>query len=151
MKQNKSSFKSCSMGCLMILLMGFLFILAVKTCDSDTDSVDPSSTEQVTSQDPMLTKAITMARQIVIVNLHTSSDVDFSNEDAFSIGDNAYDVLGHYTIDGEEHKFDLRLHYKGGEWTAISNWEWSRLQLMRVGATDLDEDLHGTWTDDVGF
>ena len=62
-----------------------------------------------------------------------------------------YDVLGHYTLNGEEHKYDLRLHYKGGEWTAISNWEWSRLQLMRVGATDLDEDLHGTWTDDVSF
>ena len=151
MKQNESSFKSCSMGCLMILLMGFLFIFAVKTCDGDTDSVDPSSTEQVTSQDPMRTKAITIAEQIVRVNLHTSSDIDFSDEDAFSIGNNAYNVLGHYTIDGEEHKFDLRLHYKGGEWTAISNWEWSRLQLMRVGTTDLDEDLHGTWTDDVSF
>ena len=151
MKQNEPSFKSCSMGCLMILLMGFLFIFAVKTCDSDTDSVDPSSTEQVTSQDPMRTKAITMSEQIVRVNLHTSSDIDFSDEDAFSIGNNAYNVLGHYTIDGEEHKYDLRLHYKGGEWTTISNWEWSRLQLMRVGATDLDEDLHGTWTDDVSF
>ena len=104
MKQNESSFKSCSMGCLMILLMGFFFIFAVKTCDSDTDSVDPSSTEQVTSQDPMRTKAITMAEQIVRVNLHTSSDIDFSDEDAFSIGNNAYNVLGHYTIDGEEHK-----------------------------------------------
>lgn len=151
MKQNKSSFKTCFMGTLMILLVGFFLIFAVKTCGSDTDPVNPSSTEQVTYQDPMLTKAIAMARQIVRVNLHTSSDVDFSDEDAFSIGDNAYDVLGHYTVDGEEHKFDLRLHYKGGEWTAISNWEWSRLQLMRVGATDLDEDLHGTWSNDVGF
>lgn len=92
MKQNESSFKSCSMGCLMILLMGFLFIFAVKTCDGDTDSVDPSSTEQVTSQDPMRTKAITIAEQIVRVNLHTSSDIDFSDEDAFSIGNNAYNV-----------------------------------------------------------
>lgn len=148
MKQNESSFKGCSMGCLMILLVGSLFIFAVKTCDSD--SVNSSSTEQVTYQDPMLTKAITMARQIVKANLHTSSDVDFSEEDAFSIGDNAYDVVGHYTVNGEEHKYDLRLHYIGGEWTTISNWEWSRLQLMRVGATDLDEDLHGTWTNDEG-
>lgn len=82
------------MGTLMILLVGFFLIFAVKTCDSDTDPVNPSSTEQVTYQDPMLTKAIAMAKQIVRVNLHTSSDVDFSNEDAFSIGDNAYDVLG---------------------------------------------------------
>lgn len=153
MKQDQSSFKSCSMGCLMMLFMGFLFIFVVKTCDGDgdTDSVDSSSIEHVKLQDPMESKAVAMARQIVIVNLHTSSDVDFSEEEVFSIGDNAYDVLGHYTLNGEEHKYDLRLHYKGGEWTAISNWEWSRLQLMRVGATDLDEDLHGTWTDDVSF
>ena len=117
--------------------MGFLFIFAVKTCDGDTNYEDPSSTEQVTSQDPMQTKAITMARQIVKVNLHTSSDVDFSEEEAFSIGDNAYDVLGHYTLNGEEHKYDLRLHYKGGEWTAISNWEWSRVQIFRVGSSHL--------------
>ena len=150
MKQNEPSFKSCSMGCLMILSLGLIFIFAVKTCDGDIDSANPSSTEQVTNQDRMLTKAITTAEQIVKVNLHTSSNVDFSNEDAFSIGDNAYNVLGHYTVNGEEHKFNLRLHYKGGEWTAISNWEWSRLQLMRVGATDLNEDLHGTWDSDVG-
>lgn len=151
MKQNKSSFKTCVKGTLMILSLGFFLIFVAKTCIGDTDSVDSSSIEHVKLQDPMETKAITMARQIVTVNLHTSSDVDFSEEEVFSIGDNAYDVLGHYTLNGEEHKYDLRLHYKGGEWTAISNWEWSRLQLMRVGATDLDEDLHGTWTDDISF
>ena len=55
MKQNQSSFKSCSMGCLMMLLMGFLFVLTVNSCDGDTNPEDPSSTEQVTSQDPMRT------------------------------------------------------------------------------------------------
>lgn len=129
--------------------MVLIFIFAVNTCDSDSDTMNSDTIEQAVDHDPMRTKAITMAEQIVKVNLHTSSDVDFSSEDAFSIGDNAYNVFGHYTVNGEEHKFDLRLHYKGGEWTAISNWEWSRLQLMRVGATDLDEDLHGTWANDT--
>ena len=34
MKQNKSSFKTCFMGTLMILLVGFFLIFAVKTCGS---------------------------------------------------------------------------------------------------------------------
>lgn len=137
------------MGCLTMLSIGLIFIFAVNMCDSNSDTTNSDAAGQVTAQDPMQTKAITIARQIVKVNLHTSSDVDFSNEEVISIGDNAYDVWGRYTLDGEEHKFDLRLHYRGGEWTAISNWEWSRLQLMRVDATDLDEELYGTWTDDT--
>lgn len=149
MKQKEPSFKSCSMGCLMMLIIGLIFIFVVNMCDSDSNTINSDTTEQVAGQDPMKTKAITIAEQIVKVNLHTSSDVDFSNEEFFIMGDNAYNVSGHYTVDGVEHKFDLRLHYKGGEWTSISNWEWSRLQLMRVGATDLDEDLHGAWATDI--
>lgn len=143
MKKKTKTDTSLIVACLLMALLGFFLITK---CSDDTDISNPSQTEQ--SADPMETKAITMATQIVKVNLHTSSDVDFSNEEAISIGDNAYEVLGHYTIDGVEHKYDLRLHYKGGEWTAISNWEWSRLQLMRVGESDLDEDLHGTWKGD---
>lgn len=138
---------SCIVICVTILLLSLFFFFIVGGCSDDTET---TSTELYTmEQTEVESRAITMARQIVKVNLHTSSDVDFSNEEIFNIGDNAYNVLGHYTVDGVEHKFDLRLHYKGGEWTSISNWEWSRLQLMRVGATDLDEDLHGTWTTDI--
>lgn len=143
-KKKKQSGTSLVVACLIILLFG---IFLITKCSDDTE---PNvNTEQ--SEDAMETKAITMATQIVKVNLHTTSDVDFSNEEAISIGDNAYNVFGHYTVDGVEHKFDLRLHYIGGEWSVISNWEWSRLQLMRVGETDLDEDLHGTWTGDDGL
>ena len=42
MKQNKSSFETCFMGTLMILLVGFFLIFAAKTCGSDTDPVNPS-------------------------------------------------------------------------------------------------------------
>ena len=138
---------SCIVICVTVLLLSLFFFFIVGGCSDDTEA---TSTElYTTEQTEVESRAITMARQIVKVNLHTSSDVDFSNEEIFIMGDNAYNVLGHYTVDGVEHKFDLRLHYKGGEWTSISNWEWSRLQLMRVGATDLDEDLHGTWTTDI--
>lgn len=138
---------SCIVICVTVLLLSLFFFFIVGGCSDDTET---TSTElYTTEQTEVESRAITMARQIVKVNLHTSSDVDFSNEEIFIMGDNAYNVLGHYTVDGVEHKFDLRLHYKGGEWESISNWEWSRLQLMRVGATDLDEDLHGTWTTDI--
>lgn len=150
MKQEQTSPKGCMMGCLTLIIIGLVFFFMVNRCSNEPEASSTIQTEKY-ERDPMESKAITMAEQIVKVNLHTDSDVDFSEETALSIGDNAYDILGHYTLNGEEHKFDLRLHFKGGEWTAISNWEWSRLQLMRVGQTDLEEDLHGTWASDPGF
>lgn len=139
---NNPGKKNDSKGCWGCLLVVIVAIAAFFIISKVTEEPSTGSTEN---------KAAAMAETIVKVNLHTNADVDFSQVESHEIGVDAYDVLGHYTLNGEEHKFDLRLHYKGGEWDEISNWEWSRLQLMRVGQTDLDEDLHGTWTEDTGI
>lgn len=136
MPENKKNDTKGCWGCLFVIVAAIAAFFIISKCEEEPAT---GSTKN---------KAAAMAETIVKINLHTSSDVDFSQVESYDIGPDAYDVLGHYTLDGVEHKFDLRLHYKGGEWDLVSNWEWSRLQLMRVGQSDLDEDLHGTWAED---
>ena len=68
---------SCIVICVTILLLSLFFFFIVGGCSDDTET---TSTElYTTEQTEVESRAITMARQIVKVNLHTSSDVDFSN------------------------------------------------------------------------
>lgn len=123
----------------LVLLIGFF---SLQSC-SKREKVHYKEPTYATT-DITTIQATKIGQQIVERVEPLAKDISQLQAEILTDESDAFYVQGHFWFEGNEYKFGVPIHFISGDVSVCSNWEWAKMEIVKVGTAELYE-RRGSW------